>query len=55
MYLRILQIKVAVTCNKNVQQQGTENNSELYTRWTKTTWKNFEETLRRGRNRSINA
>ena len=30
-------------------------NAELWTQWTKTTWKTFEETVRRGRSRSIKA
>ena len=34
---------------------GCQNNAELYTKWTKTTWKTFEETIRRGWNRSIKA
>ena len=31
------------------------NNAELQTKWMKTTWKAFEETIRRGLNRSIKA
>jgi hypothetical protein len=34
---------------------GCQNNAELYTKWTKTIWKTFEETIRRGRNRSLKA
>jgi len=33
----------------------TESNAELWTKWMKATWKTFEETIRRGRNRSIKA
>jgi hypothetical protein len=46
------EIKVAATCNKNEQQQMPKvmlNKGQ----WTKTTWKSFEEIVRRGRNRSI--
>ena len=50
-----IQIKLAATCNKNEQQQGAKNNAELYTKWTKTTWKTFEETIRRCRCGSIKA
>jgi hypothetical protein len=32
-----------------------ENNAELQTKWTKTTWETFEEIIRRGRNRPIKA
>jgi hypothetical protein len=49
------QIELATTCNKNEQQQNDKNKSELWTKWTKTTWKTFEEGIRRGRNRSIKA
>jgi len=35
-----------VTLNKNGQQQDGKNNAELQTRWTKTTWKSFEGTIR---------
>ena len=28
------------------------NNAKLYTKWKNTTWKNFEENIRRGRSRS---
>jgi len=44
---------LTTTCNKNEQQRDTKNNTELENKWTKTTWSNFEETFRRGRNRSI--
>jgi len=30
-----------------------ENNTELWNKWMKTTWKTFEETIRRDRNTSI--
>ena len=50
-----MQIKVAVIFSKNEQQQDAKNNAELQTKWTKTTWKTFEGTIRRGRNRSIKA
>jgi hypothetical protein len=47
--LRRYKIKLATTCNKNKQQQDAQNNTELYTkRTTTTTWKTFEETVRRG-------
>jgi hypothetical protein len=32
-----LQIKLTTTCNKNEQQRDTKNNTELETKWTKTT------------------
>ena len=32
-----------------------KNNAEFWTKWKKTTWKTFEETVGRGRNRSIKA
>ena len=35
------QTKFATTSNKNEQKQDAENNAELYTEWTKTTWKTF--------------
>ena len=44
-----IQIKLVTTRNKNEQQQDAKNNVELQTKWTKTTWKTFEETMRRGR------
>ena len=34
-------IKLAMTCNKNEQQQNSKNNAALKTKWTKTIWKNF--------------
>jgi hypothetical protein len=48
-----LQMKFVTTCNKNEQQKDGKNNAELKTEWKKMTWKTFEETIRRGRNRSI--
>ena len=39
-----------MTCNMNEQQQDAKNNAELQTKLTKTTWKIFEDTVRRGRN-----
>ena len=51
----MIQIKLATTCIKNEQEQDAENNAELETKWTKTSLKTFEETIRRGRNRSITA
>jgi hypothetical protein len=38
---------------KNKQKQDAKNNAELQTKWTKTTLKTLEETIRWGRNRSI--
>jgi 23S rRNA maturation mini-RNase III len=46
-------MKLATTCSKNEQQQDAQTNAELYTKWAKATWDTFEETIRRGRNRSI--
>ena len=43
----MLQIKLAMKCKKNGrQQQDAKNNVELQTKWTKTTWKTLEETIR---------
>jgi hypothetical protein len=53
--LRRYKIKLAATCNKNEQQQDTQNNAEKQTKWMDTIWKTFEETITRGRNRSIKA
>ena len=39
-----IRIKVAMTCNMNVQQDA-KNNAELYTRWMKPTWKTFQEII----------
>ena len=49
-----MQIKLATTCNLN-EQQDAESNAGLWTKWMKTTWKTFEETIRRDRKRSIKA
>jgi hypothetical protein len=54
-YTKKLQIRLATTRKKNEQQQDAKNNSELQTKWTKTTWKTIEQTIRQGRNRSIKA
>jgi hypothetical protein len=43
-----IQIKLATTYNKN-EKQDAKNIAELYTKWTKTTWKAFEEGIGRGR------
>jgi hypothetical protein len=40
---------MATTCNGNEQQQDAKNNVELLAEWTKTSWKTFEETIRRGK------
>ena len=50
-----MKIKFTATCNTNKQEQDAKKNSELQAKSTKTTWKTFEETFRRGRNRSIKA
>ena len=50
-----IQIELGKTLSKNAKQQDAKNNSELYNEWAKTSSKNFEETIRRGRNRSIKA
>ena len=42
-----IQIKLITTYNKN-KQKDAKNNTELLTKLTKTTWKTFEETIRRG-------
>jgi len=49
------QLKLAATCNKNEQQLVARLNDELQTKWKKKTAKAFEETIRRGRNRSNEA
>jgi len=49
-----IQKKFAAICKKN-EKQDVINNAKLWTKWTKTTWKTFEETIRRGRIRSIKA
>jgi hypothetical protein len=43
-------IRLATKCNKNGHRQNAKNNAELWIKWTKTTWKAFEDTVRRGRN-----
>jgi CRISPR/Cas system-associated protein Csx1 len=47
---RIVLATAGFKMNKYV---NVKNNSELYTKWRKTNWKTFEETIRRSRNRSI--
>ena len=42
---KITQIKLAMTCNKNEQQQNAKINAELQTTWLKMTWTTFEETI----------
>ena len=49
-----MQLEFATICNKN-EQQNAKTNAELQTKWKKTTWKAFEETIRQGRNRSFKA
>jgi hypothetical protein len=44
-----------MTCNENEQQQGAKNNVELWTKWTKTTWRTSEESIERCRNGSVKA
>ena len=51
--LRILQIELASKCKRNEQQHDAKNGAELQTKWTKTTWKTFQETIRQNRNRFI--
>jgi len=46
---------MVTTCNRNEQQQDAKNNAELWTEWRNTTWKTFEESIKRGRNMSIKA
>ena len=46
---------MVTTCDTKGQQQDAKNNSELLTRWTKTTCKTSEEVIRRSRNRSVEA
>ena len=45
----MIQIRLATKFNKNEQQQGDKKNGE----WTKVTWKNSIENIKRGRNRSF--
>ena len=51
----MIQIKLATICNKNGHQQDANINAELYTKWTNTTWKIFEETIIPGRIRFVKA
>jgi hypothetical protein len=37
------------------RRRRCKNNAELQTKWTKTTWKTFKETIRLSRNKSIKA
>jgi hypothetical protein len=46
---------MAAIRNKNTKQNHAKNNSELYTKDTKTIWKTFEHTIKRGSNMSIKA
>ena len=39
-------------CKKNEQQQNTKNNIKFQYECTNMSWKIFEETIRRGRNRT---
>jgi hypothetical protein len=48
-----MHIILATTSYKNEQQQDAKDNAELYTKWTNTSCKTYEETIGRGRNRSI--
>ena len=50
-----IEMKLSTTHNKNEQQQTAKNNAELQIKWTKTSWKSFEENIWRGRNRSMKA
>jgi len=36
-------------------QHDAPNTTEVLTKWTKTTWKTLEETIRQGQNRLIEA
>jgi hypothetical protein len=47
------QIRFATIYDKNEQQQDAKNNVELEKKGKKMVWKTFEETITRGRNRSI--
>ena len=51
--MKKIQIKLATTCNKHEQQHDIKNNAELWAKWMKKTWKNLEETIRVGRNKSV--
>jgi len=48
--LKIIVLECAEACNKNEQQQDAKNNAELQTKWTKTSRKIIEATIRRGYN-----
>jgi len=37
-------MKLSTTCSKNEQKLDSKNTTEFYTKWTKTTWRTFEET-----------
>ena len=50
--IKKMQIKLVTTCNKN-QQQDAKSNAQLQVKWTKKTWKTFEETITREQNRTI--
>ena len=41
----MIQIKLAMTCNKNEQQQDAKNNAEIQAKWMEMTGKTFEETI----------
>jgi len=41
-----IHIKLAMPCNKNEQHQGAKYNVELWTKWTKMTWRTFEESIK---------
>jgi hypothetical protein len=43
-----IQIKLATPCNKNEHKKDAKNNAELLIKWTKTIWKIFEVSLKRG-------
>jgi len=48
-------VELATTCNNNEKRLDAEKNAELSTKWTKTTWKGFGYTIRRGRNTDVKA
>ena len=50
-----MNFKLVTTCNKNELQQDAKSNAQLQAKWTVKSWKTFEETIRRDRNRSIKA
>jgi len=39
---------LSTSYNKNKQLQDATNSAELLTKWMKTTWNTFEETVRSG-------